>query len=393
MGNLLTTHKTNKPKPKYDQNYYSLPVGNLVFKNVDVTSPLPAKTAITHAPKLSTANLLTANVKQQSFNQKKKVKSKIYTLNAYQSPILNFTNTPTFTSTFRFSICHVEYFSLGCDTNRLLQLAFTLLPENIPQSNNDPSHFMYVQPFRFNANLLLHSSQNNIKITRNQDKFKPPHNQHRVDSAGGSNGGGGGCGGARAGADIYDTSGNTGGVGTAGRCGLKQFIFGAVFGTPGQPLLESREHATKEKSLVTSVLMRLSIVGLHVFRSYVHRFAPGHEYHFRHSSGRTQCSDFRRDQAAALWARWTPWRGSPQSAPPAGAPPKRVPSDLADALEMRLSLPDTSQQGEGVVSSKIRLNDDQADAETFSSEENQRNGEVADGSTAWAGTQDSRSRR
>ena len=66
----------------------------------------------------------------------------------------------------------------------------------------------------------------------------------------------------------------------------------------------------------------------------------------------------------------------PQPAPPAGPPPKRVPSDLADALEMRLPLPDISQQGEGVVRSTIRSNDNKADAETSSSAENERNGET-----------------
>lgn len=66
----------------------------------------------------------------------------------------------------------------------------------------------------------------------------------------------------------------------------------------------------------------------------------------------------------------------PQPAPPAGPPPKRVPSDLADALEMRLPLPDISQQAEGVVSSKVSSNDDKAEAETSSSAESQRNGET-----------------
>lgn len=66
----------------------------------------------------------------------------------------------------------------------------------------------------------------------------------------------------------------------------------------------------------------------------------------------------------------------PQPAPPAGPPPKRVPSDLADALEMRLPLPDISQQDEGVVNSKVCSNDGKPEAGTSSSAEIQRNGEA-----------------
>lgn len=65
-----------------------------------------------------------------------------------------------------------------------------------------------------------------------------------------------------------------------------------------------------------------------------------------------------------------------QPAPPAGPPPKRVPSDLADVLEMRFPLPDISLQSEGVGSPKVSSNDDKAEAETSSSAEIQRNGEA-----------------
>ena len=41
----------------------------------------------------------------------------------------------------RLSICHVNYFSLGRDTNCLLQLACSLLPESIFQSISDPFDF------------------------------------------------------------------------------------------------------------------------------------------------------------------------------------------------------------------------------------------------------------
>ncbi|CAN0462300.1 unnamed protein product, partial [Laminaria digitata] len=66
----------------------------------------------------------------------------------------------------------------------------------------------------------------------------------------------------------------------------------------------------------------------------------------------------------------------PQPAPPAGPPPKRIPSDLADPLEMRLPLPDISQQGEGAAISNVKSNDEKGEAETASSAENQPKGEA-----------------
>ena len=48
---------------------------------------------------------------------------------------------------FGVSICHVKIFSLGRDTIRLLHLACSLLPYSIPQSNNDPFHFICIIHF------------------------------------------------------------------------------------------------------------------------------------------------------------------------------------------------------------------------------------------------------
>lgn len=65
-----------------------------------------------------------------------------------------------------------------------------------------------------------------------------------------------------------------------------------------------------------------------------------------------------------------------QPAPPAGPPPKRIPSDLADALEMRLPLPDISHQG-GVSSTDDQDKDKDKDkAEAPPSAKNDQNGET-----------------
>lgn len=62
------------------------------------------------------------------------------------------------------SICHVKYFSLGRDTNRLLQLVCSLFPQSIPQSKLIPSQYItrYVLTQRKSPH-LFHCLQNNTR--------------------------------------------------------------------------------------------------------------------------------------------------------------------------------------------------------------------------------------